>query len=206
MYGARTVSSAPGEPGRTLLTLDLSSAQHLPLVLQYLTQLSPNTFVEVGAPNSVVWDPVASKPGCISENGKVFSRLAGSSWDTAAIATQPSTRFTIQILSCTSNCHVMVGFAQKDLFYHSTSCSHANSGWFFNCHNWWKCCHKGASGTYKAGSPLRVGDQVETIYDRANSQISFKVNGANLGVAFNGVTGELHPCVDIAESTSVKLL
>jgi len=164
----------------------------------------------IRTPQPLQWDPIASKPGCICTDTSVFTKSNNNSWDTSAISSQPTNDFTIEILNSGGPyCNMMVGFAEKNLFYHSSICNYNNCGWFFNCYNWTLCSHKGQSNSpyQKNRPPLKQGDRVEAIYDSSNSQIRFKVNGSDLGVAYSGVTGELYASVDInGQNASVKLV
>jgi len=86
-------------------------------------------------------------------------------------------------------------------------------GWFFYASNWKLYSWRGQNGAVystlggRGGVALKSGDVVEVNYDVGATTISFSVNGANMGVAYTGVVGELFPCVDIYEGgTSVQML
>jgi hypothetical protein len=152
-----------------------------------------------------LWDPVASKPGTISDNRRLFTKSNGSNaWDTTAISLSPTTSFTVEIVSCNANfCNIMFGFADKNGFNHSTPTNFKKCGWFFYGYNRSIYSYKGDGGNaFSTGERLKVGDKVTLTYNRQTSQISVAVNGVNLGIAFHGVTGDLYACVDIYDSNS----
>src|SRR5690606_7191868 len=101
-------------PGRVTVTLDVQVDQ-LPFLLQQLLVESGSALpLAASTSGSHVWDAVASPQNAISEYGKIFSKTTGGeAWNCAAIASQPATSFTIEILSCPATCRIMVGFANK---------------------------------------------------------------------------------------------
>jgi len=56
------------------------------------------------------------------------------------------------------------------------------------------------------GTILANGNIIESICDKGKSEISFIINGDNLGVAFKNVRGDLFPALDLYDLVELKLI
>ncbi len=60
------------------------------------------------------------------------------------------------------------------------------------------------SKTY--GQHVKRGDKIGVSVDMDKHEMSFSINGVNLGVAFNDLAGILYPAVSIADGLKIKLV
>ena len=89
-------------------------------------------------------------------------------------------------------------------------------GWYFGCY--YSTLYSGPPHSYSGkgygprkedGQYVHTGDSVGVVMDTANGELSFVVNGVNLGVAYEGIPLDkpLVPCVILwCEGDSVELI
>merc|ERR1711957_1036382 len=102
----------------------------------------------------------------------------------------------VRILNTRGN--IMVGYANESAFS-AYRANHDHSGWFIQCGlgSLWSAF--GDRGRAYC-EPMKQGDLLEAVLDVENSQITFAVNGTNLGTAFDTAdigVGSLVPCVEL---------
>ena len=110
---------------------------------------------------------------------------------------------------------VYIGIAPSDIDLNE-NCNYKRCGWHFNCY--WSALWSGPPHNYegkkygprkKDGTYVNERDSVGVVMDTAKGELSFFVNGVNLGVAFDGIPLDkpLVPCVLLyREGDSVELV
>jgi len=117
--------------------------------------------------------------------------------------------FKVKLLTGAKS-NTMVGMALQSKFL-PTSGNHSASGWFLylGCTSLYSMT--GQSNTpYADHKPEKIplNSTIEVLFDKSSQQISFVVNGTNLGVAFSNIPTEenLFPCVEFYEKGSLKFV
>ena len=127
------------------------------------------------------------------------------------------TSWSIKILNSKNNdCQwVYVGVAPSNI-YQNESENYKKCGWYFDCH--FSILVSGPPHNYKwkiygprlrGGKYVHIGDSVGVIMGTAKGELSFVVNGVNLGVAYEGIPLDkpLVPCVVLeCQGDSVELV
>ena len=132
----------------------------------------------------------------------------------------PPNKVTSWFILMRSTAHgvdLCVGVASSDLFQ-SKSSTFSNSEWYFNCYD--STLWSGPPHNYKYpgkkygprkgdGEYVRSGDRVGVVMDTAKGELSFVLDGVNLGVAYEGIPLDkpLVPCVIFGcQEDSVELI
>ena len=98
--------------------------------------------------------------------------------------------------------NIMIGFATKN--FNPSSRNYETNGWFIDVVHgslWskdgdWKRKYYNHITEYTAS--IEIGDVITAIFDVKQSQISFLVNGEDLGIAFKNVNEErLYPAIEM---------
>ena len=129
------------------------------------------------------------------------------------------TSWSIKILELWDNdeSNIFIGVAPSDIDQ-DTDDNHNNCGWYFYCYR--STLFSGPPHNYKwpgkdygprkeKGKYFNEGDSVDVVMDTTNGELSFVVNGVNLGVAYEGIPLDkpLVPCVILKnELDSVELV
>ena len=127
------------------------------------------------------------------------------------------TSWSIKILKSWLNDGIStyIGVAPSDIDQNECF-SYEKCGWYFSCYESALCSgppHGYVGKMYgprkKDGEYVHTGDSVGVVMDTAKGELSFAVDGVNLGVAFDGIPLDkpLVPCVFlICEGNSVELI
>ena len=126
------------------------------------------------------------------------------------------TSWGIKVLKTKENsgCEIDIGVAPSDIEQNDKK-NYMKCGWYFYCFDsrlWSGPPHNYSYKTYGPrkgnGEYVHTGDIVGVVMDTSNGELSFVVNGVNLGIAFEGIPLDkpLVPCVIIYfENESVEL-
>jgi hypothetical protein len=99
----------------------------------------------------------------------------------------------------------MVGLAPKSGFK-TTSANFNSCGYYLYVYNGTLYGQNGYSNK-RYTSSIPKGSTIEVVYNKQSQQISFKIANKDCGVAFNNVTGDLYPAVELHDQkASVELL
>ena len=99
--------------------------------------------------------------------------------------------------------YISIGVAPSDIDQNE-NCNYDKCGWYFYCYIstlWSGPPHNYENKEYgprkEDGKYVHTGDSVGVVMDTAKGELSFVVNGVNLGVAFDGIPLDkpLVPCV-----------
>ena len=126
------------------------------------------------------------------------------------------TSWNIKILKSLNNngCGIYIGVAPSDINQNEENCKRC--GWYFGCFE--SLLRSGPPHNYKSkeygprkdyGQYVHTGDSVGVVMDTTKGELSFVVDGVNLGVAFDGIPLDkpLVPCVILGyQGDSVKLI
>ena len=115
------------------------------------------------------------------------------------------TSWSIKILKSKdeSGNDIFVGVAPFDIDQNEY-CNNIKCGWYFDCYDSKLCSgppHNYIDKDYgprkESGQYVHTGDSVGVVMDTAKGELSFVLNGVNLGVAFDGIPLDkpLVPCV-----------
>ena len=126
------------------------------------------------------------------------------------------TSWSIKILESRNNGYgINVGVAPSDI-NQNEKYNHIKCGWYFHCRDstlWSGPPHNYRGKIYgprkRNGKYVHTGDSVGVVMDTAKGELSFVVNGVNLGVAYEGIPLDkpLVPCVLLDyEGDSVELV
>ena len=125
------------------------------------------------------------------------------------------TSWSIKILKSYYNGgYIFIGVAPFDINQNEDS-NYNKCGWYFNCY--YSILWSGPPHNYKDkeygprkcfGQYVHTGDSVGVVMDIAKGELSFVVDGANHGVAFDGIPLDkpLVPCVLLCWKDSVELI
>ena len=126
------------------------------------------------------------------------------------------TSWSIKILRPRSNgCGIFIGVAPSDINQNERE-NWNKCGWYFGCYR--SALHSGPPHYYKGkeygprkeyGDYVRTGDSIGVVMDTAKGELSFVLNGMNLGVAYEGIPLDrpLVPCVILKwQGDSVELV
>ena len=115
------------------------------------------------------------------------------------------TSWSIKILKSKENDGdgILIGVAPSDIDQNEGS-NHNKCGWYFCCYN--SRLYSGPPHNYRGkaygprkgdGEYIHTGDSVGVVMDTAKGELSFALNGVNLGVAYEGIPLDkpLVPCV-----------
>ena len=135
----------------------------------------------------------------------------------AALPSNKVISWSIKILNSRRNDGdgIYVGVAPSDIDQNEGD-NHKKCGWYFNCfystlwsgppHYYWG---KEYGPRKEKGKYVHTGDSVGVVMDTTKGELSFALNGVNLGVAYGGIPRDkpLVPCVLLDyEGDSVKLV
>ena len=127
------------------------------------------------------------------------------------------TSWNIKILKskCNNGNGICVGVALYDVSQNEDDIL-KKCGWYFGCYasQLWSgpphsCWQKMYGPRKESGKYVHTGDSVGVVMDTAKGELSFVVNGVNLGVAFDGIPLDkpLVPCVLLwYQGDSVELI
>ena len=127
------------------------------------------------------------------------------------------TSWSIKVLKSGGNTgmFILIGVAPSDINQNVYYQDYNKCGWYFDCLDsslWSGHPHNSSGKGYgprkRDGEYVHTGDSVGVVMDTANGELSFAVNGVNLGVAFEGIPLDkpLVPCVVLRNSgDSVEL-
>ena len=105
---------------------------------------------------------------------------------------------------------INIGVAPYDINQNEDN-SNSKCGWYFHCGNsalWSGPPHNYRGKEYGKGQYVHTGDSVGVVMDTAKGELSFVLNGVNLGVAYEGIPLDkpLMPCVVLGcQGDSVKV-
>ena len=155
-----------------------------------------------------------------AENPRIAANIGGDSCTIVGCTPLPLNRATswgIRILNSKDNdgLGIYIGVAPFDIDQ-NLSHSFDKCGWYFDCywstlrsgppHSYW---NKGYGPEKEDGKYVHTGDVVGVVVDPMNGELSFTLNGVNLGVAYEGIPLDkpLVPCVLLGErGDSVELV
>ena len=89
----------------------------------------------------------------------------------------------------------MIGFAPKNTFQ-VNALNYNRSGWYINSYNG-NLYSQAGDNRALYGKVIVVNDIVEVSYNANAKTISFKVNQSEFQNAFQNVTGDLYPALDL---------
>ena len=153
-------------------------------------------------------------------NSRIATKVGGDEFctvvDNVSIPLNKTVSWGIKILKSKRNDGdgILIGIAPFDInldeVYNREKC-----GWYFDCRN--SRLHSGPPHNYKGkeygprkgdGEYVRTGGSVGVVMDTTKGELSFVVNGVNLGVAYEGIPIDkpLVPCVLLCyQGDSVEL-
>ena len=116
------------------------------------------------------------------------------------------TSWSIKILELCNNdgSYIFIGVAPSDINQNNGDWNSKECGWYFYCYD--STLHSGPPHNYEdreyglrkePGQYIHTGDSVGVVMDTTKGELSFVLNGVNLGVAFEGIPLDkpLVPCV-----------
>ena len=142
-------------------------------------------------------------------NARIAKKTSGSDCYCTIIGNTPIplntvTSWSIRVLKSRNNNagSIYIGVAPTDI-NQNNDCNCIECGWYIDCyssklwsgppHNYWK-----EYGLRKRdGKYVHTGDSVDVVMNTAKGELSFVLNGVNLGVAYEGIPLDkpLVPCV-----------
>ena len=146
--------------------------------------------------------------------GISFSTIIGNT----ALPLNKVTSWGIKILKSKFRCgHIYLGVSPFNINQKSDSVfNYISYGWYFHCLNSslfsgppHECVSKEYGPRKGGGQYVHTGDSVGVVMDTAKGELSFAVNGVNLGVAYEGIPLDkpLVPCVILGfRGDSVELI
>ena len=157
------------------------------------------------------------------KNPRVTTKINGNGWCTiignTPLPQNKVTSWSIKILESKGNnvYGICIGVA-SDINQNEEKNNYNKCGWYFSC--WDSTLWSGPPHSYSYpgkeygprkgdGKYVHRGDSVGVMVDSANGELSFVVNGMNLGVAYKGIPLDkpLVPCVLLYyEGDSVELI
>ena len=156
------------------------------------------------------------------KNPKIVTKNKGDEYCTvignAHVLHGKFTSWSVKILKSKGNDggNIFVGVAPLDIDQNK-GCNHLTCGWYFNCysstlfsgppHSCWNIEY--GPRRKEDGKYVHTGDSVGVVMDTAKGELSFVVNGVNLGVAYKGIPLDkpLVPCVLLKnKGDSVELI
>lgn len=134
--------------------------------------------------------------GSVVIDGKIARKNGNSNWDGSILGTKQVTSYKIKILTSANNLG-MIGFATSSASLKSSN--YSTNGYYLYVINGtlYSKSESGRSYTSACYAPTTI---IEARYE--NNNISFVVNGKNLGNAFTGITEVLFPAIDFYGSGS----
>ena len=168
-------------------------------------------------PANVYYDKVY----CLNEdNPRIASKIG--KYDCTTIGSTPLplnkvTSWSIKVLESIYNdgCGIYIGVAPSDIDQDGGD-NYYKCGWYFDC--WDSTLYSGPPHNYRRkeygprkgkGEYVHTGDSVGVVMDTAKGELSFVVNGVDLGVAYEGIPLDkpIVPCVLLGERCdSVELV
>ena len=151
---------------------------------------------------------IATKTG----DDKCYCTIIGS----APLPLNKVASWNVKILKSKYNngSSINIGVAPSDIDQNEY-CNYNKCGWYFNCYG--SSLYSGPPHSYNSkeygprkgnGKYVHIGDSVGVVIDTTKGDLSFVVNGVNLGVAYDAIPLDkpLVPCVDLYyKGDSVKL-
>lgn len=151
-------------------------------------------------PENAEYEVDETDPCIASFHGNEWAVITGS----AAFPSNKVTPFSVKVLKSEEDDgdRIYVGIVPFEMSQHPTN-DWKNNGWYFYCFTsslWSGPPHKYRSSPYgprrEDGKYVRTGDTIGVVVDMEKGNLSFSLNGADLGVAFEGIPLDkpLVPC------------
>ena len=156
------------------------------------------------------------------KNQRIATKINSNNYCTiignTALPHNKVTAWNIKILKSRNDGNsIDIGVAPSDIDQDGYS-NYDKCGWYFDCYH--SALWSGPPHNYKwpnkeygprkgNGQSIHIGDSVGVVMDTAKGELSFVVNGVNLGVAFDGIPLDkpLVPCVLLYwQGDSVELI
>jgi len=131
---------------------------------------------------------------------KITKTGGGLDWNAGALYSTPNPpSYKVKILSRGATGYCMIGLAPKSTF-RPNELNLNRSGFYIYVSTGGLYSQQGDSNR-AYGSAIANGSMIEVLFVAASKQISFVVDGKNLGVAYtiNSITEALYPAVDFNE-------
>ena len=168
-------------------------------------------------PDNVDWN---RKYSVNVKNPRIATFIGGNYWCTiignTSLPLSKITSWSIKILKSRWNNgeYIFIGIAPTNI--NQNICNYNNCGWYFDCYYstlWSGPPHNYSGKEYGprkgGGQYVHTGDIVGVVMDTAKGELSFTLNGVNLGVAYEGIPLDkpLVPCVILGwNGDSVELI
>jgi len=157
---------------------------------------------------AVTWDSsrCGSNLRLTNDNKTVTKVSGGDGWNAGVLGTEPVESYHVTITSRGACGNLMVGLAPQSGFQiNGTNCS--TCGYYIRVYNGTLYSgHGQIDQPYCNGKSINNGDRLTVKHNGEQKQISFALNGQDLGVAFHEVPAGLFPAVDFYdEGASVTL-
>jgi len=146
--------------------------------------------------STIEWD-LSSLEG----HGQVVEDLFRTGQWHSIISVHPTTKFSVQVISVKPAKHIMIGFVPKAK-YNQGKQNHMDGSFVF--YNGQICSPLGRR--YYSDVGINNNSIVTAVHDTLNGDISFEVDGVNLGVAFPSIKSVMHAIIEMAEDDTIKLL
>ena len=155
-------------------------------------------------------------------NPRITTKINSNGWSTiignTPLPHNKVTSWNIKILKskCNDGNSIFIGVVPSDISQNKDY-NYNKCGWYFGCYSSALCSGPPHNYSYPGkkygpkkedGEHVHTGDSVGVVMDTTKGELSFVVNGANLGVAFDGIPLDkpLVPCVVLEYSgDSVEL-
>ena len=153
-----------------------------------------------------------NNPTIVTKTGDKYCTVIGS----VLLPPNKTTSMCMKILKSLHNNGLcfFIGVAPSDIDLNNKE-NHSTCGWYFSCHKSVLCSGPPHNYDKKEYGPriadghyVRTGDSVGIIMDTAKGELSFALNGMNLGVAYKGIPLDkpLVPCAILGlKDDSVEL-
>ena len=165
-------------------------------------------------------DVDGNKKYSVDEKNPRIATFIGGNWCTIVgntpLPKNKVTSWNIKILNLRKNdgSGIYIGVAPSDINQNDDNCD--KCGWYFDCYTsklWSRPPHSDRNKKYGPrkgdGNYVHTGDIVGVVMDTTKGELSFVVNGVNLGVAYEGIPLDkpLVPCVILGwKGDSVELV
>ena len=154
-------------------------------------------------------DDVYRKYSVDMKNPRIATNIGGHYYCTiignTSLPPNKVTSWSIKILKSKKNdgYRIYIGVAPSGIDQNER-CNYDKCGWYFYCY--WSTLYSGPPHNYNMkdygprkdiGKYVHTGDSVGVVMDTAKGELSFALNGVNLGVAYKGIPLDkpLVPCV-----------
>ena len=171
----------------------------------YLTASNPNAFgFQIKTERKITdlcFDTgMKSDNATFSNNNKTVTKTSGGygAWNCGVLMNMKVEKFRVRILQTGPGNEIMIGFAPKNTFQ-VNGLNFNRSGWYIYSHNGCLYSQAGDGGSRALyGKAIVVNDIVEVSYNANAKTISFKVNQSEFQNAFQNVTGDLYPALELS--------